>query len=176
MTVDELISGLAGLPESLSATFVRRNPVMRNHSDELLNAATDALTQAARKYDANRRTPFRNFATSCIMKRLNWSMASIARRSKLHHSQGFTSDTSCDVADSCQIATVLPDDFYLRLTRHQIRVLCLRFEGGYSFSQIARKCNCSKANVYRIYQRGIRRMTSLCPTSFRRLTLLCFTI
>lgn len=158
MTVDERIAGLVDLPESLASAFVRRHPAMASHSDELLNAATDALSQAARKFDAKRGKPFEFFARSCIVRRLAWTVSAIARRHKSQHYRAFATDADYDVAESRRTSTILPDDYYLRLTRHQIRILCLRFEGGYSFGQIARRCGCSKVNVYQIYRRGLKRI------------------
>lgn len=158
MTIDELIADTVDLPELLASAFVRRHPAMAQHSDVLSDAAYDALANASRKYDAKRGTSFRTFATSCIAKRLAWVSSDIARRTQQQRTQQFTTDADCNVA-ARTTATQLPDDYYLRLTRHQIRVLCLRFEGGYSFSQIARRCGCSKANAYRIYRRGVKKMS-----------------
>ena len=158
MTIDELIADTVDLPELLASAFVRRHPAMAQHSDVLSDAAYDALVNASRKYDAKRGTSFRTFATSCIAKRLAWVSSDIARRTQQQHTQQFATDADCSVTARVS-TTQLPDDYYLRLTRHQIRVICLRFEGGYSFSQIARKCGCSKVNAYKIYRRGVRRLT-----------------
>jgi len=158
MTIDELIASAVDLPELLASAFVRRHPALGSHSDVLSDAAYDALVNASRKYDAKRGTSFRTFATSCIVKRLSWVSSDIARRTQQQRMHQFTTGTDCNVAARVT-TTQLPDDYYLRLTRHQIRILCLRFEGGYSFSQIARRCNCSKANAYRIYRRGIKKMS-----------------
>lgn len=158
MTFDERIAGLVNLPESLTSAFVRRRPAMVSHSDELSIAATDALVEAVRKFDAKRGKSLTEFAAICVNKRLNWTMTNILIRSKSLNSQGFTTSSNYDAADTRRSVITLPDDYYLRLTRHQIRVICLRFEGGYTFSQIARKCKCSKVNAFKIYRRGLKRI------------------
>ncbi len=154
MDYEELLKKAIDLPEALTNKLLSRHPYMRKYSDDLYSAACDALLHGARTYDKNRCKSFRAYATVLIITRLNWKLKDLARKA-IREPTGLVQD----VAATAIVPHRLPPEYYSRVTPRQAEVVALRFECGCSFSQIAVRLKCSKANAYRLYRKALKNVS-----------------
>ena len=149
----DVVFEYAKLPESLTTAFVKRHCHLSRFSDELYNTAVDGLLYAASSYDPSRGIPPVAYVAAIITRRLEWKTAELCRLAKHRRQQVLSPE-----AQAVEREFRLPNDYYSQITPRQSQVICLRFEQGHSFRQIARKIGCSKANAYKLYRRGLRRI------------------